>query len=137
MIADMSHCGERASFDAMEAPLSRAPIFSHSNARAIYDHERNISDDQIRACAKRGGYIGINGVGFFPWRRGFGYCWRQGRAAHIAGLADADRVGLGHDFMYLAASDDGFFHRAREQWPRGISKSTVELTTAGAVRRSH
>jgi membrane dipeptidase len=40
-------------------------------------------------------------------------------AAHIAGLAGADRVGLGFDFMYLAASDYGFFLRAREQWPRG------------------
>jgi membrane dipeptidase len=120
MIVDMSHCGERTSFDAMEAPLSRAPIFSHSNARALYDHERNISDDQIRACAKRGGYIGINGVGFFLGAAGLAITGAMAEhAAHIAGLAGADRVGLGLDFMYLAASDYGFFHRAREQWPRG------------------
>jgi membrane dipeptidase len=120
MIVDMSHCSERTTFDAMAAPLARAPIFSHSNARAIYDHERNISDDQIRACAKRGGYIGINGVGFFLGAEGSSIAVAMAEhAAHIAGLAGAERVGLGLDFMYLAGSDYEFFRRARGQWPRG------------------
>jgi membrane dipeptidase len=98
----------------------RAPIFSHSDTRALNDHERNISDDQIRACAKRGGYIGSNGVGFLLGAAGLAIAGAMAEhAAHIAGLAGADRVGLGLDFIYLAASDYGFFHRAREKWPRG------------------
>jgi membrane dipeptidase len=120
MVVDISHCGERASFDAMEAPLSRAPIFSDSNARAIYQHERNITDEQIRACARRGGYIGVNGVGFFLGVEGAEIPAAMAEhAAHIAGIAGADRVGLGVDFMFLENSDYEFFHRARGRWPRG------------------
>jgi microsomal dipeptidase-like Zn-dependent dipeptidase len=40
-------------------------IYSHSCMRAIWDHPRNISHDQARACAATGGVIGITGVGIF------------------------------------------------------------------------
>jgi membrane dipeptidase len=64
MIVDCSHSGHRTTMDAME--LSTAPcIFSHSNVHALYDHPRNIKDDQIKACAQTGGVIGLNGVGSF------------------------------------------------------------------------
>jgi membrane dipeptidase len=120
MIVDLSHCGTRTSFEALEAPLKRPPIFSHSNARALFDHERNISDGQIRACAARGGYIGINGVGMFLGVDGPAIPQAIAKhAAHVASLAGADRVGLGLDFMYLEGSDYGFFHAAHGRWPRG------------------
>jgi membrane dipeptidase len=120
MVVDMSHCGERTTFDIMEAPLRRAPIFSHSNARAIYEQERNITDAQIRACARRGGYIGINGVGFFLGADGPAIPAAMARhAAHAAEIAGPDRVGLGLDFMLLEGSDYGFYHRAKGRWPRG------------------
>jgi membrane dipeptidase len=120
MIVDMSHCGERTTFDAMEAPLRRAPVFSHSNARTIYPHERNITNEQIRACARRGGYIGVNGVGFFLGVEGAQIPAAMAEhAAHIAGIAGADRVGLGVDFMFLENSDYEFFHQTRGRWPRG------------------
>ena len=120
MIVDLSHCGERTSFDVLETPSAHPPIFSHSNARAIYDHERNISDAQIRAVAQRGGYIGINGVGMFLGASSGAIPAAMARhAAHIAGIAGPDRVGLGLDFMFFEGSDYGFFHRERERWPKG------------------
>lgn len=123
MLVDLSHCGERTSFDAMDASLKRAPIFSHSNARALFDHERNITDAQIKACAERGGYIGINGVGMFLGSdRPADIPRAMARhAAHIAGIAGAERIGLGLDFMFLEGSDYGFFHGAPGRWPRGYS----------------
>jgi membrane dipeptidase len=120
MRIDLSHCGERTSFDALDADVSRAPVFSHSNARALFDHERNITDAQIRACAARGGYIGVNGVGMFLGAEGAALPGAiADHVAHIATLAGADRVGLGLDFMYLEGSDYGFFHATRGRWPRG------------------
>ncbi len=120
MVVDLSHCGERTSFDAMDAPLKRAPIFSHSNARALFGHERNITDAQIKACAARGGYIGVNGVGMFLGVDGpYLPATIAEHVAHIASLAGADRVGLGLDFMFLEGSDYGFFHSAPGRWPRG------------------
>ena len=120
MIVDLSHCGERTSFDVLEMSSARPPMFSHSNARAIYDHERNVSDAQIRAVAQRGGYIGINGVGMFLGATSSDIPAAMAQhAAHIASIAGPDRVGLGLDFMFLEGSGYDFFHRARERWPKG------------------
>ncbi len=44
MRVDLSHCGALTSLQALDAPLARVPVFSHSNARACFDHERNLTD---------------------------------------------------------------------------------------------
>lgn len=119
MTVDLSHCGERTSLEAMDA-AARPPVFSHSNARALFDHERNITDAQIRACAARGGYIGVNGVGMFLGAEGDALPAAIARQiAYIAALVGPAHVGLGLDFMYLEGSDYGFFHAGRGRWPRG------------------
>ncbi|MCF3933391.1 dipeptidase [Acuticoccus sp. M5D2P5] len=57
MIIDVSHASDEAVIGALEA--SRAPIFaSHSCARALHDHPRNLTDDLIRAIADKGGVVG-------------------------------------------------------------------------------
>ena len=64
MMVDCSHTAYRTTMEAMEA--SDAPvIFSHSCAKALRNHGRNIVDEQIKACAKTGGVVGINGVSMF------------------------------------------------------------------------
>ncbi len=64
MIVDCTHTGHRSTMDIVEG--SADPVmFSHSNAWSLVPHDRNIKDDQIDACAARGGLIGINGVGHF------------------------------------------------------------------------
>ena len=58
MLIDLSHVGRRASLEAID--LSSDPvIFSHSNPRAVHENPRNISDEQMRACAARGGVVGL------------------------------------------------------------------------------
>lgn len=64
MVPDGSHVGARTTFD-MCAISTRPVVFSHSNMRAVWDHPRNITDDQARAAAETGGVIGITGVGIF------------------------------------------------------------------------
>ncbi len=137
MRVDVSHCGERTALDVLEADLTHTPIVSHSNARALFDHERNITDDLIRAAGERGCYIGVNGVGFFLGEADDGIPPAMARhAAYIAGIAGADKVGLGLDFMYLEGSDYGFFHAARGRWPRGYPDppwSFVQPEQLGAI----
>lgn len=54
LMVDMSHAGEKSFYDALE--ISRVPIVcSHSNCRALCDHPRNLTDDQLRALARKGG----------------------------------------------------------------------------------
>lgn len=64
MVPDGSHCSTRTGLDICE--ISTGPvIYSHSCMRAIWDHPRNITDDQARSCAATGGVVGITGVGIF------------------------------------------------------------------------
>ena len=64
MLVDASHAGVRTTFDLMESSATPV-IFSHSNVKAICDHPRNITDEQIKVCAQQSGVIGINGIGIF------------------------------------------------------------------------
>lgn len=58
MLVDLSHAGERTFYDALECALS-PPIVSHSGCRALSDHPRNVTDDQLRALKAKGGVLGI------------------------------------------------------------------------------
>ena len=54
ILVDMSHAGEKSFYDALD--ISSKPIVcSHSSARALCDHPRNLTDDQMRALAAKGG----------------------------------------------------------------------------------
>jgi len=64
MVISLSHAGRRTSLDAIEN--SKDPVvFTHSNVRTLCKHVRNIDDDQIRACAEKGGVIGLTPVAMF------------------------------------------------------------------------
>jgi membrane dipeptidase len=59
MLVDLAHVSEGTMRDAIR--VSKAPvIFSHSSARAIDDHPRNVSDDILRLVAKNGGVVMVN-----------------------------------------------------------------------------
>lgn len=58
IIIDISHTSAKTVQDVLE--LSTAPIIaSHSSARALCDHPRNLTDDQIRAIAAKGGVVQV------------------------------------------------------------------------------
>ena len=59
MVIDCSHTGHLTTMEAMACSADPV-VFSHSNARAARDHERNIRDDQALACAETGGVVGVN-----------------------------------------------------------------------------
>ena len=58
MMVDVSHISEQSLADVLR--LTRAPVLaSHSAARAVGDHPRNLSDDQLRAIARNGGVVQV------------------------------------------------------------------------------
>ena len=62
MFIDISHVSEKVMNDVLD--VSTAPVMaSHSGARALNDHTRNISDDVLRRVAKNGGVVMVN---FYP-----------------------------------------------------------------------
>ena len=64
VLMDCSHTGRRASLEIMDASVQPV-IFSHSNPLALVEHGRNVTDEQIRACAATGGVVCVSGVSGF------------------------------------------------------------------------
>ena len=98
IMVDLSHAHEKSFYDALE--LSKTPIVcSHSSARALCDHPRNLTDDQMRALAQKGGVAQTTLY--------HGFLKKDGEAtildamAHLEHAIDVmgiDHVGLGTDF---------------------------------------
>lgn len=115
MVVCVSHTERRTALDAIEASASPV-IFSHSNASAVYPHRRNISDDMIRACAAKGGVIGVNGVGVFLGDNDDRPATVVDHIEHVLQLVGPDHVGLALDYVfdqqeladYLATMKDTF-----------------------------
>ena len=98
MIVDCSHTGYRTTMDVFEVATGPV-VFSHSNARALVDHERNIRDDQALACARTGGVIGLNGIGFFLGGNDSSAANLFRHLDHFVQLVGAEHVGLGIDVV--------------------------------------
>lgn len=110
---DVSHLSDGGFWDCIR--LSKKPIIaSHSNARALCAHPRNLSDEMLCALGECGGVVGLN---FYP------QFLQSDRSAevldiakhgmHILQKAGEDSVALGTDF-------DGF--EAGKNWIRGIEE---------------
>jgi membrane dipeptidase len=96
IVVDVSHMGYRATMEAFET--SEAPvIFSHSNPAALRRHARNISDEQIKACARTGGVVGINGIGDFLGGTSSDLIVQN--IEYVMNLAGPEHVGLGLDYV--------------------------------------
>jgi len=99
MVVDCAHSGIRSGLEAMR--LSDKPcIFSHANVRALYDHERNITDEQIKAVAATGGVVGINGIGIFLGPNDTRSETFARHIDYVVQLVGPDHAGLGLDYVF-------------------------------------
>ena len=146
MLVDCSHTGYRTTMDIMEA-ATQPVIFSHSNPKALRSHGRNITDDQMQACAKTGGVIGVTGLGYFLPDRASSAIALADCVTYVRDLVGADHVGLGLDYTPpdpkasgdtdLAAHPD-FWPPAEyaSPWPmKGVSPGVFAQLAALLVER--
>jgi membrane dipeptidase len=117
MLVDCSHTAYLTTMEAMEA--SAAPvIFSHSCAKALWKHGRNITDEQIKACARTGGVVGINGIGNFLGRNDISSAKFVDHVAHVAGLVGAQHVGVSLDYAFDSENVDSLVSGNSRFWPK-------------------
>jgi len=96
MVVDASHMGYRATMEIFEVS-SKPVIFSHSNPNKLREHARNISDEQIKACAQTSGVIGINGIGDFLGGKSSELIVKN--MEYVMDLVGPEHVGIGIDYV--------------------------------------
>lgn len=98
MMIDVSHVGEKSFYDTLA--ISNLPIIaSHSSARALCDHPRNLTDEQLKALAAKGGVVQVCLYS--------GFLRKEGEADikdavehlnHMVNVMGIEHVGIGTDF---------------------------------------
>jgi membrane dipeptidase len=132
VLMDCSHTGRACSLDIM-ATSTEPVIFSHSNPLALVEHGRNVSDEQICACAATGGVICVSGVSIFLGTRTPDADDVARHAAYVANLVGVQHAGIGLDISFYQSDlndtppgdyDPTYWWPQSAGYNRAISKST-------------
>ena len=130
MLVCCSHIGERSALEIM-ARATRPVIYSHSNPAAVWAHPRNISDAAMRACARTGGVVGINGIGIFLGENDASPELIARHIDYAVQLIGAEHVGVGLDYAfdqeeayaYVKAHPESY---PPDKFPNGIAMAEPE-----------
>jgi len=110
MLVDIAHLAPAGVRDVLE--VSKKPIIaSHANARAVYDHPRNMTDEQAKGIAAEGGLIGVTFVPHFVGGAKTSLERLLDHIEYLLKVAGEDHVGLGSDYDGFGFGDPaGQFH---------------------------
>lgn len=99
LMIDLSHASESTFSDVLERTAFPV-ICSHSSARALCDHDRNLTDNQLRALAQNGGVVQVCLLDMYIHsdRRKASIVHAVEHIDHIARVAGINHVGIGSDF---------------------------------------
>ena len=140
IMVDLSHAAESSFYDALE--LSETPIVcSHSSCRALCDHPRNLTDDQMRALAQKGGVMQVTLYN--------GFLVKEGQATiedalrhleHAISIMGINHVGLGTDFdgdggICGLASSSELLQFTRQLLTRNYSEEDIQKIWGGNFLR--
>lgn len=131
ILIDLSHVGYRSSMDAMET--SKDPvIFSHSNARALSDHYRNITDEQIKALAEKDGVMGIAVFTPLVGKINSNIENYLDHIDYVVKLVGVDHVGIGLDFIEGLTREE--FEALKSRPELALLLRGLELETVSIIR---
>lgn len=141
MMVDVSHLNDESFWGVVDA--SSAPIMaSHSNARSVVDHERNLSDEQLDEIARMDGLVGVvlfpAFVGTYPTTLDH----VLDHVEYIAGRIGVERVAIGSDFIDFALDAMADEMRAHPDlykeedfiFPQGLEDTTTLSRILSALR---
>lgn len=124
MIIDVSHLSDAGFWDIVNN-TERPFVASHSNARALCGHCRNLTDDMIRTIAERGGVVGLNYYGCFlnETNDSHSHVSRMvAHARHMLNVGGSECLGLGSDFDGISGEleiqDCSQMHKLVEEFER-------------------
>ncbi len=140
IMIDVSHVGIKTIEDILQT--TKNPIIAtHSGARKLYNHYRNLNDNQIIAIANSGGVIGVVFYHWFLSGSGRNISQVVNHIDYIKNLVGIDHVGLGSDFDGISSMITGledvskFPNLTLELLKKGYSRSDIEKILGGNVMR--
>ena len=143
-MVDVSHASDRTTAEIVQlAAAARMPaIASHSNARAVHHHARNLTDHQLRAIAATGGVVGVN------FHSAYLVAGRRARLSdvvrhiiHMVRLVGPEHVAIGSDFEGGIRAPPALEHvtglqrLAQALLQAGLSRQTVRRIFSGNALR--
>lgn len=134
MVLCCSHIGHRSAAELLER--ARQPvIFSHSNPSSLWSHARNIGDDLMRACARTGGVVGINGIGVFLGENDASVGTLSRHVRYAVDLVGPDHVAIGLDYAFCQQEVQEFVKAhpetyPPEKYPQGLAMAEPECLPA-------
>lgn len=141
MILDLAHLSTRSFFEALEL-AELPPLVSHANSRQLCEHPRNLTDEQLKALAAKGGLIGLSLYPrFISGDEEAGLELLLDHFVHIAGLIGVEHLAFGSDFDGIDSTieeikDVSAYHLLPEALgKRGFQPREVELIAWNNVRR--
>jgi membrane dipeptidase len=124
IVIDVSHMSDQGFYDV--AKQTKKPfIASHSNARTITNHSRNLTDDMIRVLAEKGGIMGINFCSAFLGEENISTIESMVKhIKHIFNVGGIEVIGIGSDF-------DGIENAVEIKDSSEMMKLALALSKAG------
>lgn len=96
---DLAHISRPGFFDALEVHDSSQPaLVTHTGLAGVYEHWRNITDEQLRAVADTGGTVGVILHAPFLGRRGVSVSTVVDHIAHVVDTVGDAHASIGTDF---------------------------------------
>lgn len=116
IVVDATHCSIRTSLDIFELS-SRPVVFSHSVPIRVKKHGRNITDEQMRACAATDGVVGVNGVGIFLGDNDSSTPALVRAIDYAVEVVGPEHVGIGLDYVFDQDELNAYLKQHPEKFP--------------------
>ncbi len=129
MLLDLSHTGHRTAMQAIEVATNPC-VFSHSNPSAVFAHPRNISDEEIRACAATGGLVGIASSSMYHGDIDVHPQTLFRHLDHIVQLVGAEHAGVGLDYIFDPGPMIKMMRARTHEWPDASDPDWPGVATA-------
>ena len=142
ILVDLSHSSPQTFWDVVG--VTSSPVYaSHSNAKAVRSHARNLDDDQLRAIAASDGAVGLVAYADFVSEPPVELAALLRHLDHFRDLVGDGRIVIGADFLDYAleetvafAAKSPAYNELPTYYPRGL-ESVAEMQNLLAAMREH
>jgi membrane dipeptidase len=130
MLVDFSHGGQRTIAEGIAA-TTRPPVISHTGCRALHDNPRNVWDAEMKACADKGGVVGIYWMPFLVANSRPSSADLMRHMDHVKNLCGEDHLSIGTDGILSKTVIDDKSRAAQKKFYEGRAAQGIAAPGEG------